>query len=187
MYNIHCCTFFILVIGVIFIVIGFPTWMCGCDKTLGGPCVKYNEHSALIVSNTCFETHGSNDDTIGNNCNVHVKYTQKGIDKVCPIYRSDQDYCRGLITSMKQTEQCNELNQQDYHVNDYTSIFVDKYYDTCYSPHYVSRIAKIGFSFLVIGLVFTIGTILYVYIKKWRNTGYLPASLNEVTFVFNQL
>lgn len=192
MYHIHCCTIFVLVIGVIFIIVGFPTWMCGCDKTLGGPCIKYNQYSALIISNTCYETHGNgvnghaDDDTIGNNCNVHVEYVHKGVTKVCPIYRSDNDHCRGLVTSMKQTEQCNELNQQDYHLDDYTSIYVGKYNDICYSSHYVSMIAKIGFSFLVIGLVFTICSILYIKFKKYRDTGYSLAS-NEVTFVFNQL
>lgn len=191
----NICSIIIFFFGITCLIIGIPIWFTGCDKSVGGPCVRYNKYTAFVVSNTCYETHGASvhnsrgirdDDTIGNNCNVHVKYTKKGIDYICPIYRSDQDYCRGLVTSMSQSRECDELNAQDYPINSYTQIYVDNY-DTCYSSHYVRRLAIIGFVFLIFGFVFTIGPVLDAKIRQCTAPRYEMIKIDKSVHLNNQL
>jgi len=149
-----CCSIISIAIGILFFVMGFPIWMCGCN-TKFSPCIRYNKHKATVVSNQCFITY-NDDDRIGGNCNVYVKYKNKEIETECHIYRNDFDDCDDLITSNKQLKKCNNLNLRDYPLNKTVNIYVDKNFDTCYSSHYVAYLGNIGFSFLIVSCIFNI-------------------------------
>lgn len=158
---------FFLTFGILFFIIGFPIWLRGCNTNLGF-CVGYTPYEATVVSNECYITHGSSeylDDTIGENCNVYVKYVKKGIPEICKIHRSDSDYCGYLITRWSQMKSCNKLNMRDYKLNTTVNIFVDSIDNSCDSSHYVSRLQTIGFAFLIISAFFIIMTVLSMTCK----------------------
>jgi hypothetical protein len=185
MYIHNGCLIFLLVLGIIMILIGFPTYMCGCNNAIG-PCVKYTKRSAIVSGNECYQTKGSgisnnsgskDDDTIGDNCNVHVRYFDHGQNVTCPIYRSDGDSCRGLITHMSDVNTCNKLNTQDYPLHSKIYIYVDNVDGKCASHHYVNNLAIIGFIFLVFGIVMVCST----YIQfKLQTRAYVASHQNTI-------
>jgi hypothetical protein len=57
-YKMHSFFIVVFTVGILCIIIGFPTWMCGCNESIGA-CIKYDKCNALVISNTCYETHGN--------------------------------------------------------------------------------------------------------------------------------
>lgn len=183
-------TFIFFTLGLLFAVIGFPIWMCGCGK-FGSPCVRYNSVDAVVTKNDCIITHGydgfhgsDNDDTVGYNCNVNVEYTRKFVKHSCVIFRSDNDYCGWLVTSNHQKNKCINLNLEDYQLNKIVNIYVDTYSDKCFSSHYVHRLSTIGFIFFVISGLFFCCNVIYSLLKKYKidnkQTLYTKVSENEI-------
>lgn len=161
---IFCGIFF----GTFFLIFGIPMWFMGCNDAVGAQCVNNNKYNALVVSNTCYETHGSrydgkdDDDTIGNNCNVHVKYIKNEIEHICPIYRSTSDNCRYLVTSQRQTEKCLKLNREDYQIGKNITIYINKYDKTCYSSHFIKKLGTDGFKCIIFGLILVTIPIVFI-------------------------
>jgi uncharacterized membrane protein len=171
------CLIFLIVLGIIMILIGFPTYMCGCNNLIG-PCVKYTKHIAIVSGNECYQTKGNDnnnynnnhDDTIGDNYNVHVQYLNHDRNITCPIYRSDSDSCNGLITHMSIVNDCNNLNKRDYPLHSKTYIYVDHVDGKCASHFYVNKLAVIGFIFLILGIALSCFGYLKLKLQNRTNT-----------------
>ncbi len=153
----------LLFLAIIFIIIGLPIYMVGCDDKIGGYCNGFVKHTAIVIDNTCDLTSGhrshgksSDDDAIGFNCNVHIQYIANGKNKTCPIYRSDSDNCSPLVFTWSQVHQCNKLNKKDYPLGKEFTIYVNKVDGRCETHHYVQKYAIIGFVFLIIAGVFIV-------------------------------
>ncbi len=150
-----------LFFGIIFIIIGLPLYMVGCDDKIGGYCNGFVKHKAQVINNKCYLTTGHNthgklndDDAIGFNCNVYIQYTKHGRNITCPVYRSDSDNCNPLVITRSQVNTCNKLNNKDYPLGKIFNIYVNKVDGRCETHHYVQKYAIVGFVFLVIaGLI----------------------------------
>lgn len=136
--------------AIIFIIIGLPIYMIGCDNKIGGYCNGYVKYTAQVIDNTCDLTSGYKSsgngktaiyDTIGYNCNVHVQYIENGNNITCPIYRSDSDYC-SFVTDWSQYRKCNKLNIKDYPVGSSHIINVNRVDGRCETNHIVQNNTK---------------------------------------------
>lgn len=144
-------------LSVIFIIIGLPLYMVGCDDKIGGYCNGFIKQSVTVINNQCYLTSGyvhhgktSDDDGIGFNCNVHVQYTEHDKNVTCPVYRSDDDHCTPLVITWKQVDTCNKLNNKDYPLGKIFNIYINKVDGRCETHHYVQKYAVVGFVFLMI-------------------------------------
>jgi hypothetical protein len=145
--------------------------MVGCDDKIGGYCNGFHKYTAKVINNDCHLTSGyvhhgrsSDDDGVGFNCNVHIKYINKdGYNITCPIYRSDSDDCSPLVTTWKQKKRCTKLNNKDYPLGKEFTIYVNNVDGRCETHHLIQKYAIIGFVFLVTsGLLIIISIFIYI-------------------------
>jgi hypothetical protein len=162
----------LLLIGAtIFIIIGLPMYMVGCDYKIGGYCNGFDKHTAQVIDNQCHLTSGyishgnSGSDDVGFNCNVHVQYIKDGKNVTCPVYRSDSDGCSPLVDTWTQVRKCTKLNNKDYPLGKIFNIYVNRVDKRCETHHYVQMYAIVGFVFLVLGGLF-FSCALVIYIKN---------------------
>ncbi len=159
----------LLFLAIIFIIIGLPIYMVGCDDKIGGYCNGFAKYTAKVIDNECNLTSGhsshgksSDDDAIGFNCNVHIQYIENGFNQTCPIYRSDSDNCSPLVFTWSQVHQCNKLNKKDYPLGKLFTIYVNKVDGRCETHHLVQKYAIIGFVFLIIAIVLIFITLVII-------------------------
>ncbi len=160
----------LIFLAIIFIIIGLPIYMVGCDDKIGGYCYGFVKHTAMVIDNSCdltsgYVSHGrsgSDDDGIGFNCNVHIQYIENGFNQTCPIYRSDSDNCVPLVTTWHQVNTCNKLNKKDYPLGKLFTIYVNKVDGRCETHHLVQKYAIIGFVFLIIAIVLIFITLVII-------------------------
>ncbi len=160
----------LIFLAIIFIIIGLPIYMVGCDDKIGGYCNGFVKHTAMVIDNSCdltsgYVSHGrsgSDDDGIGFNCNVHIQYIENGFNQTCPIYRSDSDNCVPLVTTWRQVNTCNKLNKKDYPLGKLFTIYVNKVDGRCETHHLVQKYAIIGFVFLIIAIVLIFITLVII-------------------------
>ncbi len=160
----------LIFLAIIFIIIGLPIYMVGCDDKIGGYCNGFVKHTAMVIDNSCdltsgYVSHGrsgSDDDGIGFNCNVHIQYIENGFNQTCPIYRSDSDNCVPLVTTWHQVNTCNKLNKKDYPLGKLFTIYVNKVDGRCETHHLVQKYAIIGFVFLIIAILLIFITLVII-------------------------
>ena len=178
-------------IAMIFLIIGVPTYMFGCDETLGGYCAGFTRRSSTVIYNTCSDAKQSDDETptkhgiqynhhSNGDCNVYVQYYINNVSSTCTLKRSDHDRCASDSDDVDPYK-CRHLNNRDYPINSTVPLWISKYDGTCESHHYVSRIAIIGFSFLVMSgiMIFFLFIQLIVNRMNVKKSVNIGVSINE--------
>lgn len=155
----------LIICFMILFIIGFPIYMSGCNKKIGGGCSTTYDIVPAKVIGGCHQIHTityRNDEYNDNglepipipytygDCRVKMSYKN---NKKCYLFRSDDDHCNNYITDIYDYNNCNRLNNHSYPIGSEHTIYVNKQNDICYSHHYVSVLSKIGLSFIIISFV----------------------------------
>lgn len=150
-----------IIISFILFIIGLSTNLSGCSDKYGGGCKFYKIKKASVLFSGCTKylvtddyDNGQkkiDDDNIGTityDCYANVNYD----DVKCKIHRSDQEECVNVKDKLKR-DKCLRYIVNSYPVNSTITVYVKD--DVCYSHHYVERLSRIGFAFILIwGIIF---------------------------------
>ena len=160
----------IFFVSSIILIIGLPTYFSGCSSKGYGYCQGFIKKNARVVDNNCKLTNLHDDYAdVGFNCRVHFQYLKDDHNVTCHLYRSDSDFCEGVV-NWKQVNKCNKLNIHDYPVNTYHQIFINKINGRCQSPHINGKITTVGLVFLILSCICLIIAFVGIIINCYKRS-----------------
>jgi hypothetical protein len=164
----------------IFIIIGIPTYLCGCDSMIQPNCIKYDIVNATVIGYDIITKNCS----YCKQCTSYINNTSLCINNTC-IYKyydcytsytlfeynlNNINHTCSIVIDINNFNYNNSYNDAiNKYINGTTyNLYVDKVSNNCLIGNDIKTLAIVGFIFLILsGIVLSI--ILIIIIKIYVN------------------